>query len=270
MTKQDLMKDINNKIQQIIQKSKSQNNEISYTQIYGILNNDDDDSAIQMVEEVLKKNKIKILDENECAEEEDVAEDTSLKNDDPVRLYLKEMGAIKLLSKTEEVEIAKNMEEGSKIILSCISQLPYAMIIFDEWKEKLIDGKMTLRQVASIENIIASDESILEDEDFDFENSSIQEIESQLLPDIVDGFKLISDHYQKIAKCTKSIISASQTRKVKLGREKQESMDKIIETINSMHLHLSKINAVLLSIYKENNSILKMSVKYFKQQKSMI
>ena len=82
-------------------------------------------------------------------------------------------------------EAEKNMEEGDKVILSCISQLPYAMVIFDEWKEKLIDGKMTLRQVASIENIIASDDSILEDEDFDFENSSIQEIESQLLPDIV-------------------------------------------------------------------------------------
>ena len=55
MTRQDLIKDINDKIQQIIQKSKTQNNEISYTQIYGILDSDDDDSIIQMVEDVLKR-----------------------------------------------------------------------------------------------------------------------------------------------------------------------------------------------------------------------
>lgn len=47
--------------------------------------------------------------------------------DDPVRLYLKEMGSIALLSREEEIQISKDIEQGKKGILSCLVNIPYAI-----------------------------------------------------------------------------------------------------------------------------------------------
>ena len=56
-----------------------------------------------------------------------VEPETSVKLDDPVRLYLKEMGMVSLLTREGEVEIAKRIEEGEKEVLQAIMEVPWAV-----------------------------------------------------------------------------------------------------------------------------------------------
>ncbi len=53
--------------------------------------------------------------------------ETTVKLDDPVRLYLKEMGLVSLLTREGEVEIAKRIEEGEKEVLQAILEVPWAV-----------------------------------------------------------------------------------------------------------------------------------------------
>lgn len=86
-------------------------------------------------------------DEDEESEE---AEDFS-RGDDPVRLYLKEMGHVDLLSREGEVEIAKRIEEGRDLMIGSLSVTPTALKEFVKWYDGLINEKILLREVLDLD-----------------------------------------------------------------------------------------------------------------------
>jgi RNA polymerase primary sigma factor len=86
----------------------------------------------------------------EDAEEEEVEEEVS-RSDDPVRLYLKEMGHVELLSREGEVEIAKKIEEGRNLMTSALSRTPIAIKEFINWYDALVNEKMMLRDMIDLD-----------------------------------------------------------------------------------------------------------------------
>nr|WP_082343355.1 RNA polymerase sigma factor RpoD [Vulgatibacter incomptus] len=84
--------------------------------------------------------------EKEKEEEED--EDAAFtKSNDPVRMYLRKMGSVSLLTREGEVEIAKRIEEGEKAILRAVLSSPMAIATIVELGDKLARGKIRVRDV---------------------------------------------------------------------------------------------------------------------------
>jgi len=69
------------------------------------------------------------------------------RSDSPVRMYLREMGQIELLSKEEEVELAKQIEQGEDIILDAISSVPYLIDFILDYREPLINRERRVKEL---------------------------------------------------------------------------------------------------------------------------
>ena len=96
--------------------------------------------------------------------DEEVEEDTSGRTDDPVRMYLREMGNVELLSREGEIKIARRIESGKEMMLGGLCESPLIARALILWKEKLETGKMYLRDLIAIDTNASYDEDDLEDE----------------------------------------------------------------------------------------------------------
>ena len=70
---------------------------------------------------------------------------------DPVRMYLKEMGTVDLLTRQGEVELSIKIEEGNNRILQSIYEFPFVYEYFTILKKKIVDGEVYLRNVVDLE-----------------------------------------------------------------------------------------------------------------------
>ncbi|MBR4926901.1 MAG: sigma-70 family RNA polymerase sigma factor, partial [Alphaproteobacteria bacterium] len=77
--------------------------------------------------------------------------DVGARINDPVRLYLREMGAVELLSRDGEIAIAKRIAAGVDVMMSGLSESALAMESLSEWNKKLIAGTMFLREIIDLE-----------------------------------------------------------------------------------------------------------------------
>src|SRR5262249_10954230 len=73
------------------------------------------------------------------------------RTDDPVRMYLREMGSVELLSREGEIAIAKRIEAGREAMIAglCESRLTFQAIII--WRDELNEGKVFLRDIIDLE-----------------------------------------------------------------------------------------------------------------------
>src|SRR5687767_15811068 len=69
------------------------------------------------------------------------------KTNDPVRMYLREMGTVPLLTREGEVEIAKRIERGKKAVLKVITRTPMAAQEVAKYADRLAAGEITVRDV---------------------------------------------------------------------------------------------------------------------------
>ncbi|MBL8700760.1 MAG: sigma-70 family RNA polymerase sigma factor, partial [Alphaproteobacteria bacterium] len=80
-----------------------------------------------------------------------VDEDSLGRTDDPVRMYLREMGSIELLSREGEIAIAKRIEAGRDKMIGGLCESPLTMRAIVQWRDALMDGKMLLRDIIDLE-----------------------------------------------------------------------------------------------------------------------
>ncbi len=93
----------------------------------------------------------------------------SEKSDDPIRMYLREMGGVELLSREGEIAIAKRIEAGKDVMINALTQSPLiAKKIFD-WKDKLEKGELLIRDIIDIDSTYEDFESGDEENDEDEE-----------------------------------------------------------------------------------------------------
>jgi len=92
----------------------------------------------------------KMLEDNETDEFDILKEHELLewsRSDSPVRMYLREMGQIPLLTKEEEIEISKKIEAGESIIIDAICSVPYLIDFILDYKEPLINRERRVKEL---------------------------------------------------------------------------------------------------------------------------
>jgi RNA polymerase primary sigma factor len=94
--------------------------------------------------------------EAEPEAEKEVAEPGG-RSDDPVRMYLREMGNVELLSRDGEIEIAKRIEAGREMIISSLCESPMVMQEILSWRDDLATGALLLRDVIDLDAAYGAD-----------------------------------------------------------------------------------------------------------------
>ena len=104
------------------------------------------DNKVTLVE---KKSDYKVIKKKESTiSDEDKLSD---KSDDPIRMYLREMGGVELLSREGEIAIAKRIEAGQEVMLNALAQSPITARKIFEWNEKLQEDKIQVREIFDID-----------------------------------------------------------------------------------------------------------------------
>ena len=94
-------------------------------------------------------------DEPEDRNAGNLSDDEGARSDDPVRMYLKEMGTVELLSREGEISIAKRIEAGRELMIGGLYESPLAMRAFLKWRDDVDDGTMLLRDIIDLETTYA-------------------------------------------------------------------------------------------------------------------
>ena len=112
------------------------------------------DEGVALVE---KKSDFKVLRKKEGSSKEEGK--TMEKSDDPIRMYLREMGGVELLSREGEIAIAKRIEAGKDVMLIALSQSPMTAQQFYEWNDQLQKDEILVREIIDIDTNYMEDES---------------------------------------------------------------------------------------------------------------
>lgn len=180
---------------------------LALIQLYNVTVISSQEQAKRMNDEEAKKKKE--LREKLIENEDDVFD--LLKNkellewsrsDSPVRMYLREMGQIPLLTKEEEIEISKRIETGEDIILDAICYVPYLIDFILEYKEPLVNRERKVKEL--FKNF--DDDSEDEEEDFDDEDLDDEDLDNENLDD--EEAKGSGKKQKKLDKRAQTIIEA--------------------------------------------------------------
>ena len=113
------------------------------------------DDKIILVE---KKSDYKVLRKKDNSNKEEGK--TIEKSDDPIRMYLREMGGVELLSREGEIAIAKRIEAGKDVMLIALSQSPITAQQFFEWNKQLQKDEILVREIIDIDTNYMEDENV--------------------------------------------------------------------------------------------------------------
>ncbi|MFL2885866.1 MAG: RNA polymerase sigma factor RpoD [Candidatus Pelagibacterales bacterium] len=105
---------------------------------FDIIDSDDDDADDEVLEGSAEEKKTKTAGD---------------KTDDPVKLYLREMGTVDLLSREGEIAIAKRIEAGQEAMISGLCESPLTLKAILQWQDDISEGKITLREVIDLESL---------------------------------------------------------------------------------------------------------------------
>ena len=92
-------------------------------------------------------------------------EKTSDKSDDPIRMYLREMGGVELLSREGEIAIAKRIEAGKDVMINALTQSPIVGKKIFEWKEQIENQQMLVRDIIDIDSTYEDFEALDDDDE---------------------------------------------------------------------------------------------------------
>ena len=109
---------------------------------------------------VSKKSEFQSLKKKEVNQAD--SEKSSEKSDDPIRMYLREMGGVELLSRDGEIAIAKRIEAGKNVMINALTQSPLISKKIFEWKDQLEKNELLVRDIIDIDSTY---------EDFENDNS---------------------------------------------------------------------------------------------------
>jgi RNA polymerase primary sigma factor len=215
------------------------------------------------------------VDEDDADEETvDITPSEESRTDDPVRLYLREMGSVELLSREGEVELAKRIEEGKALMIKTLFLSPLTFDAIREWYDFLQKGDLLLRDVIALESYREPDQNFEEDaEDIESENedssekandevdetldteeseestvdneTSLAELEESLLPAVLESFSRILALHDKL----------ETYRKKNDTKHLAQVQDEIYELTQSIYLNHHCIGELTHQLYELNTEM---------------
>jgi RNA polymerase primary sigma factor len=227
------------------------------------------DEKITLVE---KKSDYKVLRKKENSSKEEGK--TIEKSDDPIRMYLREMGGVELLSREGEIAIAKRIEAGKDVMLIALSQSPITAQQFFEWNDKLQKDEILVREIIDIDTNymedettgpsakqknsgeVEKDENSSEDED-DF-NPTLAAMETEIKPKVLKTVSTLTKEYNKLIKYQKEKLECVLKSQI-FSNAKEKGYEKIVndilENIKSLQLSPSVLEELVQKHYTENKKI---------------
>ncbi len=288
---------------------------ITYDQLNTVLPPDQVSSEqIEDVMSMLSEMGINVIEDEE-AEEEDAKGGTEIattesnrdvalssgtsekldRTDDPVRMYLREMGSVELLSREGEIAIAKRIEAGRNTMIAGLCESPLTFQAITIWRDELLSEDILLRDVIDLEatfgtqmgdeeettpvvptagtetkpaestsevdadgNPISNDD---DDEDDDEQaNMSLAAMEAALKPQVLEALDIIADDYVKLSQIQDSRISATLNEDGTFSKTDEEEYQRvrseIVALVNDLHLHNNRIEALIDQLYGINRRIM--------------
>jgi RNA polymerase primary sigma factor len=223
-----------------------------------------------------------------------VDEDDIGRTDDPVRMYLREMGSVELLSREGEIAIAKRIEAGRDMMIGGICESPLTVRALMLWRDALNENKMLLRDIIDLdatfaaanldataaaelgvppegaaeeepeaeeaEGEMAEIEGEGESEDGDGEESSISlaAMEAQLKPGMMAIFDAVAEAHKKIAKVQEQRVAAL-VKGVELARATERRYEKlkeeIIEALKKVRFNNTRLEHLVEQLYDLNRRL---------------
>jgi|RhiMetdeSRZDD1v2_1073273.scaffolds.fasta_scaffold24121_4 RNA polymerase primary sigma factor len=219
------------------------------------------------------------------------AKEPTERTDDPVRMYLREMGSVELISREGEIAIAKRIEAGHEAMIAglCESPLTFQAIII--WRDELNDGKVLLRDIIDLDatyagpdakalptpeidpngQMIASiavsgqpgriSESNLDDDDDEDDKESwfsIAAVEAELKPKVIESFDTIAGTYKRLRRLQDQDIQF-QLKRLSLSpaqvRKYKKLKNEIIGEVKSLRLNRARIDALVEQLYDINKRL---------------
>ena len=228
------------------------------------------DEKVTLVE---KKSDFKVLRKKDSSSKEEGK--TIEKSDDPIRMYLREMGGVELLSREGEIAIAKRIEAGKDVMLIALSQSPITAQQFFEWNEKLQKDEILVREIIDIDTNYMEDETTgpsakqknsgeiekedgANEDDDDF-NPTLAAMESEIKPKVLKTVSSLTKEYSKLIKYQKEKLDCVLNSKT-FSPAKEKGHDKIVndilENIKSLQLSPSVLEELVQKHYIENKKII--------------
>ena len=235
------------------------------------------DEKISLVE---KKSDFKTTRKKEASSSEDSR--TSDKSDDPIRMYLREMGGVELLSREGEIAIAKRIEAGKDVMLNALSSSPITAQKIFEWNNKLLKNEILVREIIDIDTNYTDDaeseneekslnkvkekkenkestNNIEQDNNEDEFNPTLAAMEEEIKPKVLKTISNLTKNYNKLIKYQNERLNAVlESKKNSPGKEKgyKKIIDEILQQIKSLQLSPSILEELVQSHYVENKKII--------------
>jgi len=218
------------------------------------------------------------------------------RTDDPVRMYLREMGSVELLSREGEIAIAKRIEAGRNTMISGLCESPLTFQAITIWRDELLNEDILLRDVIDLEatfgnqlgeddepvidtaNVTAekaavkNDEPELDadgnpiihddedDEDDEQSNMSLAAMEAALKPQALETLDHIAGNYEHLSAMQDVRISATLNKGENFTNDEEETYQslrtEIVQLVNELHLHNNRIEALIDQLYGINRRIM--------------
>ncbi|MEL6959584.1 MAG: RNA polymerase sigma factor RpoD [Pseudomonadota bacterium] len=216
------------------------------------------------------------------------------RTDDPVRMYLREMGSVELLSREGEIAIAKRIEAGRNTMILGLCESPLTFQAITIWRDELLGEEILLRDVIDLEttfgnqlgeedeeeaviaptteggekkeekqeldadgNPIAKDD---DDDEDDAANMSLAAMEATLKPQVLETLDLIARDFALLSDMQDARMSATLNEDGTFTDKEEETYQKlrseIVELVNSLHLHNNRIEALIDQLYGINRRIM--------------
>ncbi len=116
---------------------------------------------------------------------------TLVQNDDPVRIYLQDMSSVKLLSRADEIEIAKKIESEKHNMVRAIIETSVTLKVIKVWRDDLSNGALLLREIIDLDAIYNSDFNVVPKEESEESEESAEDVEDS--EDVSEDAEYCSD-----------------------------------------------------------------------------
>jgi len=243
------------------------------------------DSKVTLVEKKSQYQSIKKKESTSSGEEK-----TSDKSDDPIRMYLREMGGVELLSREGEIAIAKRIEAGKDVMINALTQSPLVAKKIYEWKDQILSSEVLVRDIIDIDSTYedfealdsnsnlskkektdkneSKDNKIKPDKDEKAANTSPEEedefnvslakMEEEIKPKIINILEALTKNYLKLQKYQKEKLDCILNAK-ELSVSKNKNFKKIqsalVDSFKNLQLAPHVVEELVQAHYKENKKI---------------
>jgi len=213
------------------------------------------------------------------------ADDTG-RTDDPVRMYLREMGSVELLSREGEIAIAKRIEAGRELMIGGICESPLAIESLLAWYEALQKGDILLREVIDLDATYGTPEGAAavpgapampndeppeptegeggEGEVDDADNPSLAAMEEELKPQVFEIFAKIKKTYKKMQAAQKERLEfLTQGKQVppELNKKYDKLKLEMVGLMNEVRMNNARIEQLVEALHKVTRELVNMEGK---------